>query len=79
MTSYDIADDNRIPRRVDTVIKEYKLLPVSKPSDESILHPPISVDGKFRSLITINGRMPGPTIIAQTLRITVHNKLPNAE
>ena len=66
----------------DKVIKEYKLLPVSKPSDGSILYPPISVDGKFRSLITINGRMPGPTIITQenqTLHITVHNKLSNVE
>ena len=46
------------------------------------LHEPITVDGEFRPLITINGQMPGPTIIAregQNLKITVYNELPNVE
>ena len=42
----------------------------------------IQTDGCFRSLITVNGQMPGPTIIAhenQTLIITVYNQLENVE
>jgi len=35
--------------------------------------PPIQTDGHFRPLITINGQMPGPTII------TVYNELKNVE
>ena len=51
-------------------------------NDVSGLQLPITTDGEFRSLITINGNMPGPTIIAkqdQRLRITVYNELPNVE
>ena len=46
------------------------------------LNQPITTDGGFRPLITINGQMPGPTIIArenQTLHVTVYNELPNVE
>ena len=84
MTYYDIAGDDRklvgYRGRFDTYKMDYKF--ISEPPDKSTLHPPITVDGEFRSLITINGRMPGPTIIArenQTLRITVYNELPNVE
>ena len=51
-------------------------------NDVSDLQAPITTDGEFRPLITINGQMPGPTIIArrnQRLRITVYNELPNVE
>ena len=44
--------------------------------------PPIQTDGEFRPIITINGHMPGPMIVAnenQTLVITVHNELKNVE
>ena len=46
------------------------------------LQPPIQTDGEFRPIITINGQMPGPTIIAnenQRLKITVYNELKNVE
>ena len=42
----------------------------------------IQADGSFRSIITINGQMPGPTIIAhanQMLNITVFNELRDAD
>ena len=47
-----------------------------------MLRKPITVDGKFRPIITINYQMPGPIIIAnqnQLLNITVYNELPNGE
>ena len=50
--------------------------------DTSKLVPPIQTDGHFRSIITINAQMPGPTIIAhynQTLNIKVFNELRNGE
>ena len=50
--------------------------------DTSEMQPPIQTDGEFRPIITINGRMPGPTIIAnenQRLKITVYNELKNVE
>ena len=86
MTYYDIIDENRKlvgyrVRFVDwSVFKFLSDLPSN--FNRSKLHQPITVDGEFRSLITINGRMPGPTIIArenQTLHITVYNELPNVE
>ena len=51
-------------------------------NDRSKLRKPITVDGEFRSIITVNYQMPGPTIIAnknQTLNINVYNELPNGE
>ena len=50
--------------------------------NRSMLKEPITVDGEFRSIITVNYQMPGPTIIAnenQILNITVYNELPNGE
>ena len=50
--------------------------------DAQTLDQPITTDGTFRPLITVNGQMPGPTIIArenQKLHITVYNELPNVE
>lgn len=50
--------------------------------DKDTLQPPIMTDGYFRPIFTINGQMPGPTIIAnanQLLRITVFNELKNNE
>ena len=50
--------------------------------NKQTLNQPITSDGEFRPLITINGHMPGPTIIArenQMLHITVYNELPNIE
>ena len=49
---------------------------------EVFINQPITTDGEFRPLITINSQMPGPTIIArenQTLHIIVYNELPNVE
>ena len=49
---------------------------------KSTTHNIITVDGEFRPLITINGQMPGPTIIAglhQTISVTVCNELPDVE
>ena len=54
----------------------------SLPDNFDTLPPPIQADGHFRPIITINGQMPGPTIIAhegQELTITVHNELKNVE
>ena len=51
-------------------------------TSKSMLKEPITVDGEFRSIITVNYQMPGPTIIVnenQILNITVHNELPNGE
>ena len=52
-------------------------------SDEIIDHPIfIQTDGHFRPIITVNGQMPGPTIIAhenQRLKITVYNELKDVE
>ena len=43
---------------------------------------PIQTDGQYRTIITINAQMPGPTIIAhegQTLNVKVYNELRNEE
>ena len=59
------------------------VMPLISPNrDVSNLLPPIQTDGHFRTIITINAQMPGPTIIAhenQTLHITVFNELKNVE
>lgn len=58
------------------------LAPYNAKEDTQTLNQPITTDGLFRPLITVNGQMPGPTIIArenQMLRITVYNELPNVE
>ena len=51
-------------------------------TNRSMLKEPITVDGEFRPIITINYQMPGPTIIVnenQRLNIIVHNDLLNGE
>jgi len=51
-------------------------------NDVSNSLPPIQTDGHYRTIITINAQMPGPTIIVhnnQTLNITVYNELRNVE
>ena len=59
------------------------LVPLITPmGDISNFVPPIQTDGYFRTIITINAQMPGPTIIAhhnQMLNITVFNELRNVE
>ena len=54
------------------------------PQDDDVSNflPPIQTDGHFRSIITINAQMPGPTIVAhynQTLNISVFNEMRNGE
>ena len=52
------------------------------PPPKEQLQPPIVTDGYFRPIFTINGQMPGPTIVAnenQQLHITVYNELKNSE
>ena len=71
----------------DKVDSEFKILRSKhridkEVPDKSKLVDPIITDGHFRPIFTINGQMPGPTIIArenQTLRITVYNELKNNE
>ena len=87
MTYYNISSDFR-------ELKGYRaefnsngdLVPLldnsSLPDNFDSLPPPIQTDGHFRPIITINGQMPGPTIIAcdgQKVEITVHNELKNVE
>jgi len=53
-----------------------------KPPHKSSLQPPIVTDGYFRPIFTINGQMPGPTIVAnenQELHIEVYNELKSSE
>ena len=86
MTYYDLIDGNRklvgCRARFD---EQGELVNVSKNkrcNETDQLHPPITVDGEYRPLITVNGQMPGPTIIArpnQNLHVTVYNELPNVE
>ena len=71
----------------DKADSEFKILRSKHVIDEEVpdkseLDDPIITDGHFRPIFTINGQMPGPTIIArenQTLRITVYNELKNNE
>ena len=86
MTYYDIIDGDRklvgYRARYDENGSLVLVSTTRRPSNEDRLHPPITVDGEFRPLITVNGQMPGPTIIArenQMLHITVYNELPNVE
>ena len=86
MTYYDFEYDQRklvgcrarfIEEGILTTLRNTKAC-----NDISELQPPITTDGEFRPLITINGHMPGPTIIArrdQRLLVTVYNELPNVE
>ena len=59
-----------------------KLIPGPQLPAITELQPSIVTDGHFRPIFTINGLMPGPTIVAsegQLLRITVYNELKNNE
>ena len=86
MTYYDIKLDNRKLVGCRAIFTDKGMLTTLRDTetcnDVSDLQLPITTDGEFRPLITINGQMPGPTIIAkrdQRLRITVYNELPNVE
>ena len=73
------ANFNRTTSEFDVACLEtyYKVPP---PKEE--LQPPIVTDGYFRPIFTINGQMPGPTIVAnknQLLHITVYNELKSSE
>ena len=87
MTYYNITFDFRELKGYRAQFKSNgDLVPLldnsSLPDNFDSLPPPIQADGHFRPIITINGQMPGPTIIAyegQELTITVHNELKNVE
>ena len=85
MTYYNISKHFReVPGyRASFNSTGYVVAPLA-PQNIDVLNflPPIQTDGHFRSIITINAQMPGPTIIAhynQTLNITVFNELRNGE
>lgn len=84
MTYFNITKESRefISYRV-AFNSTGNLVPLINPNrDISKFVPPIQTDGLFRTIITINAQMPGPTIIAhhnQTLNITVYNELRNVE
>ena len=82
MTYYNISADLRQLRghraRFDSN-GELGILSNENVSDYPIF---IQTDGHFRPIITVNGQMPGPTIIAyerQRLNITVYNELKDVE
>ena len=85
MTSYNFTNDSQPLRGYRAVFNSNSDL-VNLTSDEVISAIPptifIQADGHFRSVITVNGQMPGPTIIAhanQKLNITVFNELRDAD
>ena len=82
MTYYNITPDMRELRGHRAAFDSNGKLMVLRNFSGGI--PPIFIqgDGHFRPIITINGQMPGPTIIAhenQNLSITVFNELKNVE
>ena len=87
MTYYNITSDSQELKGYRAEFKSNgDLVPLldgsSLPDNFDSLPPPIQTDGHFRPIITINGQMPGPTIIAydgQKVEITVHNELKNVE
>ena len=83
MTYYNITDSKNTLRGYRAAFDSDGNLVTLRPKDPiEGLQPPIITDGHFRPMITINGRMPGPTIIAykyQVLNITVYNELKNVE
>ena len=83
MTYYNHSDKIRELRGYRAIFNDDgDLEPLLKSQSTEGLQPPIQTDGEFRPIITINGRMPGPIIIAnedQRLVITVHNELKNVE
>ena len=83
MTYYNITDNGRELKGYRATFTSDGSLVTLRPNDPiEGLQPPIITDGHFRPMITINGQMPGPIIIAyeyQTLNITVYNELKNVE
>ena len=83
MTYYNITDDKNTLKGYRAVFDSNGNLITLRPNDPiKGLQPPIIADGHFRPMITINGQMPGPTIIAhkyQVLNVTVYNELKNVE
>jgi len=87
MTYYDLIDGERKligyrARYSYPYGREPDIITSNEPNNVGSLHKPITVDGEFRPLITVNGQMPGPTILVkenQMLHITVYNELPNSE
>ena len=79
MTYYDITDTKNTLRGYRATFDSNGTLVTLRPNDPiEGLQPPIITDGHFRPIITVNGQMPGPTIIAhenQVLNITVYNEL----
>ena len=83
MTYYNITDNKKELRGYRATFDANGNLVTLRPDDPIAgLQPPIITDGHFRPMITVNGQMPGPTIIAhknQILNITVYNELKNVE
>ena len=83
MTYYKVTDNVReLMGYRATFDSTGNLVPLNKEVKTENMLPPIITDGHFRSIIAINGQMPGPTIIAhknQRLIITVYNELKNVE
>ena len=83
MTYYKVTDNVReLMGYRATFDSTGNLVPLNKEVKTENMQPPIITDGHFRSIIAINGQMPGPTIIAhknQRLMITVYNELKNVE
>lgn len=85
MTYYNITADTRELLAYRAAFDSNgELMTLNQDLDFTNNPPPIFIqtDGHFRPLISINGQMPGPTIIAhenQRLNITVFNELKNVE
>ena len=82
MTYYDISNVRPRGYRFAFNSTGYLVLLRNPSSDVSKFISPIQTDGHFRTIIAINGQMPGPTIIThynQTLNIMVFNELGNVE
>ena len=83
MTYYEMKSDAKINLKGFRAYYDgFELNLFNRSASQMELRKPITVDGEFRSIITINYQMPGPTIIAkenQILNINVYNELPNGE
>ena len=79
MTYYNITDNKKQLKGYRATFDADGNLITLRPDDPVAgLQPPIITDGHFRPMITVNGQMPAPTIIAhknQILNITVYNEL----
>ncbi|XP_065894019.1 uncharacterized protein [Dysidea avara] len=84
LTSMTYYDHGRSMKGIRAAFDSKQQLVILDPKDKinDKMQHPIVTDGYFRPIITINGQMPGPTIIAyknQRMKITVYNLLMNAE